>query len=363
MIDKNTKNNLESLKAFSKFIVNSAIVLAVLAIFLLMSVLSSGSNNGYGAMIIIIMASPLIAVFIYYWLFFRFIKTLINKNKNISRGKFHTLKAVLYGPWFLGLAIVVFYSYYNIYSESNKRQERFINAKNYYIDSEPSIKERFCSDTLFKCLPESQDKVWRQMQKQYKVNDIDYLELTPEVNTRYKAVRKKWNQTYEENEKAPYLTNSADNTWMRKVELKRYLNEREEYLEKEFPGYWGDLPKPIRYRWIRHAIATADKFGLYDNNQITKTRFMIELCARIGVDFDTDSKWAPVRRFIAHPNRRGSGATALDYIDFVILEKDKNFEGNYFSEWSLTTFARYLSSPKRSIDTYLEEVTKKKDNK
>ena len=221
---------------------------------------------------------------------------------------------------------------------------------NHYVDKAEFAEGRPCTEVLFKCLPESQDKGWQE-QKQTKENGIDFLALTPEVNARYKKVRQKWNRIYEENPMDSYVISSKDNTWMREVERKRFLKEMEQSLEKEFPDFWRDIPIPVRHRWIRRAMSKGEKYG-YKYHGFDGKIAMIELCARLGLDFDLNPKWEAVTKFIALPKGaiRNYASEAIDYIDFTVFEKDRDYTNSYnFTTWSLQTALRYLPYPKRPV--------------
>ena len=108
--------------------------------------------------------------------------------------------------------------------------------KVYYVDKAKFVQGRPCAEVLFKCLPESEDKGWQE-EKQNKDNSIEFFELTPEVNARYKKVVKDWHKKYEENPMDPYVISSKDKAFFDEVELINYLEDREKSLEKEFPGF------------------------------------------------------------------------------------------------------------------------------
>ena len=219
----------------------------------------------------------------------------------------------------------------------------------YYVDKTKFAEGRPCAEVLFKCLPESKDKGW-QNEKQNKDNSIDFFELTPAVNARYKKVVKEWNKKYEVNPMDPYVISSKDKAFFDEVELKQFLKEMEESLGKEFPGFWRDVPVPVRHRWIRRAIAKAHKYA-YEGER-TDSIAIIELCARIGLDFDLDSKWEAVTKFITLPKgpTRNYASEAIDYIDFTVFEKDRDYTDSYrLTTWSLQTAFKYLPYPKRKV--------------
>jgi len=147
----------------------------------------------------------------------------------------------------------------------------------------------------------------------------------------------------------PYVIDEDDKAWMDEFERKHFLDEMEQQLAKEFPDFWRDVPKPVRYRWIRRAMSKAHKFGynLGKGNEIQ----IIELCARIGLDFDLDPKWEAITKFVAMPDGplRGYGGDAVTYIDFTVFEKDNAIGGDKITDWMLRTPLQFLPYPKRKV--------------
>ncbi len=87
----------------------------------------------------------------------------------------------------------------------------------------------------------------------------------------------------------------------------------------------------------------ANKFG-YDPEQ---NNMMVELCARIGLDFDLDPKWKYITEFIAIKERYIG--LVSKYIDFTIFEKDYSRTGSSITDWSLREALSYLRYPKRPV--------------
>ena len=227
-------------------------------------------------------------------------------------------------------------------------QEKHTTAKEHYVDFPRFAEGRPCPELTFACLPESQDKSWQSIPT---VDHIEDLELTPEVVSRYDNIVTQWHKDYAtyhsqphpKGEKKPMLITSLDKDFFDKVEDRRFLEEMEESLAKEFPGFWRDTPKKVRYRWIRRAMAKAKKFG-YDPK---KNQPIIELCARIGLDFDLDPKWEYITRFVA--KEEANIGTAYDYLDFTIFEKNYALDGSKFTDWYLKEAFPDLPRPKRSL--------------
>ena len=218
-----------------------------------------------------------------------------------------------------------------------------------YVDSKGWAQGRLCDKLLWKCLPESNDtKRWQKPLK----NRLDSFELTPEVLEKSKRLVNIWMKRYDayhskkhpKGEKEPMLITALDKRFLKSVARKKFLVEMEESLAKEFPGFWRDVPKKVRYRWIQRAMNKAKKFG-YDPKQNNQ---MVELCARIGLDFDKDPKWDYITKFIAL--KEDNIGTANDYLDFTVFESDYSLQnGDKFTDWYLREAFPYLPKPKRPL--------------
>ena len=215
-----------------------------------------------------------------------------------------------------------------------------------YVDPSEWAQGRVCSEVTFMCLPESQEKDWQGVPTS---DNIEDLELTAEVKKKYDLAIKAWNKTYHDYRKkhpnikgdTPVLITSLDKDFFEKVDARQFLEEMEESLEKEFPGFWKDVKKKVRYRWIRRAMNKAKKFG-YDPKQNNP---MVELCARIGLDFDKDPKWEYITRFIAQ--KEVHLGVAIDYIDWTIFNKIKSHFGSVpITDWSMRRAHPGLPYPK-----------------
>ena len=209
-----------------------------------------------------------------------------------------------------------------------------------YVSFEKFKEGRVCAEVKFMCLPESQNKSW---QKEPLLDGADTFELTPERIKRYDYIVKAWQYNKKERKEKGMLVTDLDKDLHKKVEAKQFLIEMEKSLEKEFPGFWKDIPKPVRYRWIRRAMNKAEKFG-YDphlNNMI------VELCARIGLDFDVNLKWKSITEFIKIKERYIGDAIA--YLDFTLFNKNEDWVGNLINDWSLRDALHYLPYPKRPL--------------
>jgi len=224
-----------------------------------------------------------------------------------------------------------------------------------YVDFEKFKEGRPCSEVKFMCLPESQDKSWQSIPTKDHIED---LALTPEVERKYKKIVKEWNEKYDayyndayyakphpKGEKKPMLITSLDKDFFEKVEARRFLEEMEQELEKEFPGFWRDVPKKVRYRWIRRAMNKAEKFGW----ETEKPGLMVRLCARIGLDFDKDPKWVYIVSFIDHDPKHVNIliGVAIDYIDWTIFEKTYDWTGTRITDWSMRRAHPGLPWPKK----------------
>jgi len=115
-----------------------------------------------------------------------------------------------------------------------------------YVDFESFKKGRLCAELRFECLAESQDKLVVDTPLE---NGLDTFELTSEVMKKYHAVIQRWRdeedgKVEDEDMKAAQLSEA----FFDKVEEKKFLVEMEEQLEKEFPDFWSETPKKVRYR-------------------------------------------------------------------------------------------------------------------
>ena len=218
-----------------------------------------------------------------------------------------------------------------------------------YVDFEKFKEGRPCADVRFECLPESQKKAW---QEEPLADGLDVLELNSQTMDKFKVAVKAWNKQYhvymKKNPNATrreiMLITSLDRDFFKKVEAKQFLVEMEESLEKEFPGFWRNTSKKVRYRWMRRAMNKAKIFG----DKPKQNNLMIELCARIGLDFDLNPKWHYITKFIAEDAKNNVGA-AIRYLDFTVFEKDNDRHGNKINDWSLRRAFPSLPIPKRPL--------------
>ena len=173
-----------------------------------------------------------------------------------------------------------------------------------YTDIIFPIRNKKCAKILWKCLPESNNTLWQKPLK----NGLDSFEITSNINKKYDEIRKHSKKVYNEfwtkhNFKSymkthttePILISKSDQKYLIKVSSKRFLIELEENLGKEFPGFWTDVPKKVRYRWIYYAM---NKLNIFRDRPKLNAYFMVELCARVGVDFNTNPKWKEIKEAI-----------------------------------------------------------------
>ena len=216
-----------------------------------------------------------------------------------------------------------------------------------YVDFKGWVQGRLCDKLLWKCLPESNDtKRWQKPLE----NGLDSLELTPQVMRKFRASIKAWNayaDTYMKEH--PHATqeeimqlSSLDKDFFEKVESKQFLKEMEQDLEKEFPGFWRDVPKKVRFRWIQRAMNKAKMFG----DDPEKNKPMVELCARIGLDFDRDPKWDYIVKFIKE-DPKNNVAPAINYIDWTIFNKTHALTGTPITDWLMGRTIGKLPPPKK----------------
>lgn len=221
---------------------------------------------------------------------------------------------------------------------------------------------RFCHEEKFACLPESRDPEWKKTEPL-----VDGREFFEFDQAQYDRLEKINMMTDAERKAAMenYVLTQEDFDWMRQVNIKKFYIDKELELEKRYPGFWGDTPRAARHRWMRMAAAKSRKYGygivttydigkdggivnekpvldkdgkptFTDHNDGDAHQF-IELCARIGLNFDSDPKWQYIVDFISKPESadRGHAGMAALYIDFTVFGKNVDYTGTVFTDWSL----------------------------
>ena len=118
--------------------------------------------------------------------------------------------------------------------------------RRHYVDFEKFKQGRPCGEVRFNCLPESMDKSWQSVPT---ADGIEDFNLTKQRIAKYKRKMKKWNIDYENyykthklGGKEPMLITDLDEKFFDKVDARRFLEEMEQDLEKEFPGFWREVP-------------------------------------------------------------------------------------------------------------------------
>ncbi len=215
--------------------------------------------------------------------------------------------------------------------------------KDTYVDFKGWSEGRVCDKVLWKCLPESNDtKRWQKPLE----NGLDSFELTTEVLQKQRAIVQRWRDEEDGKvkEQSMRLSQLSEGFYDR-VEAKKFLKEMEQDLEKEFPGFWRDTPKKVRYRWIQRAMNKAKRFG----SDPKQNNAIVELCARIGLDFDKDPKWDYIVKFItSDPKNIDSNiGITCDYIDWTVFDKSKGYSGVPITDWSMRDTFGYLPDPKK----------------
>jgi hypothetical protein len=209
-----------------------------------------------------------------------------------------------------------------------------------YVDFEKFKKGRPCGEVKFMCLPESQDKTWQRGPTKDHIEDF---ELTPEVLRKRQEIVQRWRDAEDGKVKEQSMQLSQlSEAFYDRVEAKKFLSEMEESLEKEFPGFWRGVPIKVRYRWIRLAMNKAKRFG--DDSK--QNNVMVELCARIGLNFDKDPKWRVVTEFIAKDPKNHLSVT-VHYIDWTVFGKTYSRTGVKITDWAMRRAHPGLPWPKK----------------
>jgi len=231
--------------------------------------------------------------------------------------------------------------------EKEMHQKHIDYYESRYVDPEEWAQGRVCDKLLWKCLPESNDtKRWQTPLK----NGLDSFELTEEVLEKSKRIGEAWAARYDayhskkhpKGEKEPMLISHLNKQFFEDVEAKRFLIKMEQRLAKEFPGFWRDVDLEVRFRWIQRAMNKAKRFGGDPklNNE------MVELCARIGLDFDKDPKWGAITKFI-NEDIENNISPAINYIDWTIFGKTYARTGTRITDWLMRPTIGKLPYPKK----------------
>jgi len=208
--------------------------------------------------------------------------------------------------------------------------------------------DRYCIDYLkFECLPESKDKSWQTLE------NGDFVEIDGQIQDKLTHLEQIMKMRYEQRIEAmqKYVLNNKDYEFVEEVLIQNFFNKKEAEMEKLYPGFWGDTPRKIRHRWMRLCAAKAKKYGHTDSMDYGGFQQYIELCARIGLYFDSDPKWQYIVDFISLPESRvrGYAGAAVDYIDFTVYKKDYGRYGYKFTDWYLKEALGHLPYPDRKV--------------
>ena len=266
-----------------------------------------------------------------------------------------------------------------LFASCAAKDKRHIDTSNLPTHNKAVFDEgRYCSDYLkFECIPDSRDP-----------NILKGNEPLADVKFPfYEYDEKKYNNLVRINDmedkerKAKmehYVLTKEDYVWMDQVRISQWYKEMEATMEKQYPGFWGETPRPVRHRWMRLCVAKGMKYGyglrkkrteisenpyvyteeilldkngkpFTDSNGVRSLQQFIELCARIGLNFDRDPKWQYIVDFIKINKDGASAGTACDYIDFTVYNKDESAFGYTFTDWSLKDAIGRLPYPSRSI--------------
>ena len=264
------------------------------------------------------------------------------------------------------------------------KDTRYIDTSNLPTHNKKVFdKGRYCSDYLkFECLPESRDPMILKGNEAlvdgkfpfYEYDEKKYDNLIRINNMEDKERKAKMEH---------YVLTSEDYKWMDEVAIKRWYKEIETIMEKEYPGFWGDTPRPVRHRWMRLCVVKAMKYGyglkeelipdkdgnLFDkdggilgtklaldengkpycsSSTINDTGTFIELCGLIGLNFDREPQWQYILDFIKINKDGADAGMAVLYIDFTVYGKDY-FKGMKMTDWLLGPALTRLPYPNRPV--------------
>ena len=259
---------------------------------------------------------------------------------------------------------------------------RHIDTKNLPTHNKKVFDEgRYCSDYLkFECIPDSHDPKILKGNEPLADGKFPFYDWDEKKFRTYALIT-----GYEDPKKGEkvehYVLTKADYKWMDKVVIKQWYKEMEAKMEEQYPGFWGDTPRIVRHRWMRLCVAKAMKYGyglkkkrteisqnpyryideiLLDENgkpycvssTIRENQQWIELCGRIGLNFDREPKWKYIVDFIKHPDSvsMGHAGEAVTYIDFTVYHKDMVAGADYpITDWVMRTSLSHLPYPNRPV--------------
>jgi hypothetical protein len=237
---------------------------------------------------------------------------------------------------------------------------------------------RYCTDYLkFECLPENRDPSILKGNEPLADGKFAFYDWDEKRFNNLERINNM--EDKERKEKMEhYVLTKADYEWMDKVTVKQWYKEMEETMEEQYPGFWGDTPRIVRHRWMRLCVAKGNMYGYGLQHNVTfdqdgnilkdelvldkngKPKVMegqremqqwIELCGRIGLNFDRDPKWQYIVDFIKHPDSvsMGHAGEAVTYIDFTVFNKDTTPRGDRITDWMMRTSLSHLPYPNRTV--------------
>jgi hypothetical protein len=273
---------------------------------------------------------------------------------------------------------------------------RHIDTKNLPTHNKKVFDEgRYCSDYLkFECIPDSHDPKILKGNEPLADGKFAFYDWDEKRFNNLERINNM--EDKERKEKMEhYVLTTEDYTWMAKVDLKSWYKEMEATMEEQYPGFWGDTPRTVRHRWMRLCVAKGNKYGyglqterVNDKGKVLKfnpenpderddypiTRLVlekngkpkviegavsemqqwIELCGRIGLNFDRDPKWKYILDFVKINKDGASAGAAAEYIDFTVYGKDI-FYGDPITDWSMQEALSYLPYPNRPLNRQADQ--------
>jgi hypothetical protein len=207
---------------------------------------------------------------------------------------------------------------------------------------------RQCNEIKFECLPEMADPSWQDISQNN--GQVESLVINNVVNQKAEKLKYIISLTEQERSQAgiTYVPTKKDYDFLHQLSTRDAIIEYEKDIAKLLPGYWGDTPKPIRYRWLRMAIVKAKKYANDDNGPYPWV--MIRLCVRIGLRFDMDPKWEPIREYIqsgSHSDYGENISEIIDYIDYSIFDRKTSEFGDQIVPRNLLN----IDDPKQELAT------------
>jgi len=134
-------------------------------------------------------------------------------------------------------------------------------------------------------------------------------------------------------------------------------DEIAQMLDLFYPGFWKDAPQEERIQWVMQVEKKAVRYNPTGAGR-GPTQIMANICAMIGLDFETKPEMAPIVKYLStiKNGNHGQMSQTMDYLHFTYLGWDYKLSGNYITGWSLSSALGSLPYPKRRVPRLSEDM-------